>query len=109
GVVAFAQSGLPLVDETGEGVGAASVKAVVFRFGLPAFAPVLHSLDVSFSLFSCHDFLRLRWVDFFGSRWAIRRSHEVVLKAIFRVSCSFVMGAARRGAKCDPNPSKLVT
>jgi hypothetical protein len=25
------------------------------------------------------------------------------------VSCSFVMGAARRGAKCDPNPSKLVT
>ncbi|MFT6241132.1 MAG: hypothetical protein ACJAQT_003227 [Akkermansiaceae bacterium] len=25
------------------------------------------------------------------------------------MSCSFVMGAARRGAKCDPNPSKLVT
>ena len=58
GVVAFAQSGLPLIDETGEGVGAASVKAIVLRFGLPAFAPVLHSVDVSFSFFPCH-FLRL--------------------------------------------------
>jgi len=69
GIVALAQSGLPLVDETGEGVGAASVKAIVFRFALPAFAPVLHSVDVSFSFFSGHDYDEF----FFWSRCAILR------------------------------------
>jgi len=102
GIVALAQSGLPLVDETGEGVGAASVKAIVFRFALPAFAPVLHSVDVSFSFFSGHDYDEF----FFWSRCAILRSGEVFLKAFYGGGWNFAGRVRRRGAKRALSPAK---